>query len=423
MHSRSIWRPYTQERIAAPPVELVKASGAHLFTKSGQKLLDGISSWWLITHGHCHPRITEAIASQAAKMDQVIFANFTHEPAEELAEQLIQITPPDLTRVFLSDNGSTAVEVALKMALQACSQLGQPNKQMFVTFEHAYHGDTVGAMSVSGDSVFNRPYGKTLFQTIKAKQTTLSTAPTKDYVSDFEHIIEEHHEEIAGVILEPLIQGAGGMIFWPPDAVKQIASLCHKHDVLLIFDEVMTGFGRTGKMLALDHIGVTPDFLCLSKGLTGGSLPLSVTMTTEKIYGAFLDSKKDKMFFHGHSFTGNPISCAAAVANFQVFKENNFTRNLELIEAAHNRSLEKLKHKLSIRDARVCGTVAAFNLPTESDSYLSSALDRLTTVTLESGLFIRPLGNTIYLMPPFCTTQDEVETAWSVIGDAILKRL
>jgi adenosylmethionine-8-amino-7-oxononanoate aminotransferase len=356
-------------------------------------------------------------------MDQVIFANFTHEPAEELAEQLIRITPPNLTRVFLSDNGSTAVEVALKMALQAASQLGRPKKQKFVTFEHAYHGDTVGAMSVSGDSVFNRPYGKTLFQTIKAKQSTLFTAPTKDYVSDFERIIKEQHEEVAGVILEPMIQGAGGMIFWPIEAVKQIAKLCHKHDVFLIFDEVMTGFGRTGKMLALDHTGISPDFLCLSKGLTGGSLPLSVTMTNENIYGAFLDSKKDKMFFHGHSFTGNPISCAAAVANFKVFENEHVLTRLESISATHQRSLEKLGRRFALIDPRVCGTVAAFNLPADINGYLNSTFDRLTTVALERGLFIRPLGTTIYLMPPFCTTAHEVESAWDIIGDVISESL
>jgi adenosylmethionine-8-amino-7-oxononanoate aminotransferase len=418
MH-KQIWRPYTQEKIASAPIALKQAKGCYLYTSSGQRLLDGISSWWLITHGHCHPAIVEAIQLQTAKMDQVIFANFTHEPAEELAERLIDLTPPALSRVFFSDNGSTAVEVALKMALQACSQLGRPKKQKFVTFERAYHGDTVGAMSVSGDSSFNRPYGKTLFPTVKAKQAHLSTASEDEYVGDFERIIKEQHEDLAGVILEPLIQAAGGMIFWPKAAVQKIGKLCRDYGVLLIFDEVMTGFGRTGELFALDHLGVTPDFLCLSKGLTGGSLPLSVTMTTESVYEAFLDQKKEKMFFHGHSFTGNPISCAAAVANLRAWRDEQVLQKLPNIRSANRRALAKLKSRLGINDPRVCGTVAAFDLPTEAAGYLNPAFDRMTSLAIEKGLFMRPLGNTIYLMPPYCTPPEEIEQAWMAIGDIL----
>jgi len=418
---RSLWRPYTQEKTAAPPIEISNAKGSYLYAKSGQKIFDGISSWWLITHGHCHPEIVNAIQKQSAKLDQVTFANFTHEPAEELAEILIKITPPELTKVFLSDNGSTAVEAALKMALQACAQNGSERKQKFLAFDSAYHGDTVGAMSVSGSSPFNKPYEKTLFEVIRARQPSSSCASAEEYTRDFERLMEEHHLALAGVIVEPLVQGAGGMIFWPEEAVRRIAACCKRFEVYLIFDEVMTGFGRTGKMFAMDRLGVVPDFVCLSKGLTGGNLPLAATLTREKIFQAFLSEEKSRMFFHGHSFTGNPISCAAAVANIKIFAKENTLENSQRLERAHRDQLNTIGKHFPISDPRVCGTIGAFDLSPNfsKESYLAPFSRRFMELALEKGLFVRPLGTTLYLMPPFCSTSSDLESSWEVIRETL----
>lgn len=419
---RRIWRPYTQELTAAPPVRLQRAEGAYLYPESGPRLFDGISSWWLITHGHCYPPIVEALQRQAASLDQVIFANFTHEPAEQLAEILCRLTPAALTRVFFSDNGSTAVEVALKMALQACVQKGQGQRQKFLAFQGAYHGDTVGAMSVSGESPFNKPYRKTLFDVIRAEHPTKSHSSVEEFTRDFSRLLERHHTELAGVIIEPLIQAAGGMIFWPEAAVKKIAELCRGFGVYLIFDEVMTGFGRTGATFALDRLQVVPDFLCLSKGLTGGMLPLSATITTDAIYNAFLSEERSRMLFHGHSFTGNPLSCAAAVANLQSFVKGEVHHQLTAIEAAHRHGLELVAAEIPISDPRVCGTVGAFEVAAGESGYLNPVLSQLTATALQEGLLVRPLGNTVYLMPPYCTQPSELEEMWWLLRK-ILRQL
>jgi adenosylmethionine-8-amino-7-oxononanoate aminotransferase len=415
MRKNVIWRPYTQEKTTPAAVKVVRAQGAHLFTKNGQKIFDGISSWWLTTHGHCHPSIVEAIQRQAAEIDQVTFANFSHQPAEELAELLIGITPPELTRVFFSDNGSTAVEVALKMTLQACQQKGLSEKSRFLAFASSYHGDTVGAMSVSGASPFNQPYTKTLFDVIRAKHPSTTAASVQDYVADFERLIEVHHRSLAAVIIEPLIQGAGGMIVWPAQAVQHIAKLCRSYEVYLIFDEVMTGFGRTGEMFAMNRAEVTPDILCLSKGLTAGSLPLATTIVCEELYQCFLSTTKGRMLFHGHSFTGNPISCAAAVASIKLFKEEQTLEKLKRIEADHQRNVETAKTVLMNTEFRVCGTMAAIELTGLFNGYLSEKLAALHEACLTKGLFVRPLGNVVYLLPPYCATKQELDDAWQIL--------
>lgn len=414
--NRPIWRPYTQEKIAPSPIEITRAADAHLYTKSGQTIFDGISSWWLITHGHCHPAIVEAVQNQAGRLDQVTFGNFTHEPAEELADLLMQVTPPELTRVFFTDNGSTAVEAALKMALQACAQTGHPHKQKFLAFEGAYHGDTVGAMSVSGDSAFNRPYKKTLFEILRAKHPTVSSATIQDYIADFDAIMETHHQTLAAVIVEPLIQGAGGMIVWPDEAVQHMAKVCKKYGVYLIFDEVMTGFGRTGAMFAMDRLSVIPDIICLSKGLTGGTLPLAVTLVREEIYQAFLAEDKSRMFFHGHSFTGNPISCAAAVANIKVFRQSDMLQNLARIEEIHRRNSLETIRRLPLVDSRICGTMAAIEIDIQNKGYLSGFSAQVSELAMENGLFIRPLGNIIYLLPPYCSSAADLDQAWQILS-------
>jgi adenosylmethionine-8-amino-7-oxononanoate aminotransferase len=419
---RIIWRPYTQEGIASPPLKIDRAEGAYLYSSDGQKIFDGISSWWVITHGHCHPRIVEAIQRQASRIDQIIFANFSHEPAEELSERLIGCTPPKLSRVFFTDNGSTAVESALKMALQAWEQRGFSRKKKFLAFAKAYHGDTVGAMSVSGDSLFTRPYKSTLFEILRAKQPETPTPKTDECLSDFERILAERHETIAGVIVEPLLQAAGGMIMWPKEALQKMATLCEQYGVLLIFDEVMTGFGRTGSIFAMDQIGIVPDLLCLSKGITGGVLPLAVTLVSEDVYRAFLSSDKSKMFFHGHSFTGNPIACAAAVANLNIFSEEDICGRVESIRSINAKLMSKLATKFPILNPRTCGVVSAFEIKNEVQGYKSEVSERFTRAGLELGLFIRPLGDTVYLLPPYCSSEADLTFAWEKI-EQILERL
>lgn len=416
---RTIWRPYTQESIAPGPITIDRAEDAYLFTKSGQKVFDGISSWWVITHGHCHPRIVEAIKRQAERIDQVIFANFSHAPAEELSERLIQMTPKELSRVFFSDNGSTAVESALKMALQACEQRGYPHKKKFLGFSKAYHGDTVGAMSVSADSLFTRPYRSTLFEILRARQPYSPSASAQEYVADFEEVLDREQENIAGVIIEPLLQAAGGMIVWPKEAIQKIAALCKRYNILLIFDEVMTGFGRTGSLFAMDEVGVTPDLVCLSKGITAGALPLAVTLVSEEIYRTFLSRDKSKMFFHGHSFTGNPIACAAAVANLRIFSEEDVCSKVRKIRTLQERFLKNLSSKFPISNPRTCGVVAAFEIESAIQGYRSEISERLTLDALELGLFIRPLGNTVYLLPPYCSTEEDLMAAWETLERVI----
>ena len=411
---RPIWRPYTQEGASSPAVELARAYGATLETTKGQKIFDGISSWWLTTHGHSHPHIVEGVRRQAERLSQVTFANFTHEPAERLAEMLSTITPPELTRVFLTDNGSTAVEVALKMALQASAQTGRPERKRILAFEGAYHGDTVGAMSVSARGDFTRPYRETLFDVVRAPRPS---------DPEFAEIFARNAATLAAVIVEPLIQAAGGMLVWPDEELRTLAKLCRERDVILIFDEVMTGFGRTGSLFAMDRAGVVPDLLCLSKGLTGGTLPLAATLAREEIYRAFHSPDKSKMLFHGHSFTGNALSCAAAVANLELFREPEAIAKLERLTRAQATLSEQAARRLPVRERRVCGTMAALELDLDETGYLAGFSGHLMEVALDEGLFVRPLGHVIYLLPPYCTTETELEDAWGRLTEVTVRVL
>jgi adenosylmethionine-8-amino-7-oxononanoate aminotransferase len=414
----NIWRPYTQMKGAAPQLRVRRAQGAYLHLEQGEMLFDGISSWWLITHGHCHPEIMQAIREQAGCVDQVIFANFTHDAAELLAERLRPLLPRALNSLFFSDNGSTSVEVAMKMAYQWTRLMGQTEKTKFCAFENSYHGDTFGAMSIGADGAFTQDFRGLRLDVFRCKQGQLSIDPLDVWVSDFEATIKLHHHEIIAVILEPMIQGAGGMIIWPSEALERITRLCREYDLLLIFDEVMTGFGRTGKIFAFEHLTTVPDFVCLSKGLTGGALPLALTLTSDRIYDAFLSEDPKKMFFHGHSFTANPIACAAAAANLKLLSDKSVLSRVQEIENAHRRSLAKLSEVLDLKDTRTLGAVGAveLNIPVEYGGPTSS---RVYKDCLQKGLFLRPLGPVIYLLPPYCSKPHEIEWAWSLIGEVL----
>ncbi len=404
-----IWRPYTQMQDAIPPARVSHALGAHIFLQDGQRLFDGISSWWLITHGHCEPRLMEAIRRQTERLEQVVFANFVHQEAEELSTRLAGFLPPRLNRLFFSDNGSTAVEVAMKMAYQSLQQSGKKRKRSFLTFAKAYHGDTCGAMSASGDSAFTEAYTDLRFPVFRFRQPK-DLSP--EWRAEFRAFVEAKHEEIAALILEPLLQGAGGMIIWPAEIVREISEICRAHGILLIFDEVMTGFGRTGKMFAFEKVGVVPDLLCLSKGLTGGALPLALTVATEEIFSQFLSPQK--LLFHGHSFTGNALSCAAANANLKIFQEETVLEKIAVLENAHRRALEKF----ALPNPRVLGSMGAIELP-EQSGYGSAKSQELYQKCFSRGLFLRPLGNTVYLLPPYCASSDDIENAWGVVAEVL----
>src|SRR5438552_3863094 len=305
-----IWHPYTQEAADLPPIEIDRGEGAYLYTRDGQRLLDGISSWWVNLHGHAHPLIAEAIAKQARKLEHVIFAGFTHEPAEELAAKLGAILPASLKRLFYSDNGSTAVEVALKIAVQYWHNKGRAEKCRIVALEHAYHGDTIGAMSISADSPFTAAFESLRLPVLRVRHS-----------DELEGLLNDRENDIAAMIVEPLVQGAGGMLVYPPSELQRFSALCREHEVLLIADEVFTGMGRTGRMFACEHADVTPDLMCISKGLTGGFLPFAATFSRKQIYEAFENKDRSRTFFHGHSYSGNPLGCAAAIATLKIFDE------------------------------------------------------------------------------------------------------
>ncbi len=404
--------------------EVVRAEGSRLYLKNKPRtpVIDAISSWWVITSGHCDPRIVKALLRQAQNLDQVLFANFSHQPAQELAAQIKSVLPKKLAYLFFSDDGSTAVECALKMALGRLSQNQQGHKNKFIAFTHSYHGDTTGAMSVSGRGVFNQAYKKMLFSVLRVRQGRRSSDPVSAFVDDFEKTLKKHHRSCAGVIIEPLIQGAGGMIMWPLKALKHICLLTKKYGLYLIFDEVMTGFGRTGSFFAFEQIGITPDILCLSKGLTGGMLPLGLTVSTQDIYRGFLSDKKEKMFFHGHSFTANPLSCAAAVASMKILKQKSTQKNWQRIQKFHQKEVAQIKNHPKVKDADVCGTIARVELrSSKSTGYTSRWAEHVSTQALKEGVFLRPLGNIAYILPPYCTSNQELQKIWSVLKKQISK--
>ena len=398
---RVLWHPYTQEKIAPWPIGVVRGQGIWLELADGQRILDGISSWWVNIHGHSRDYLNQALARQAAILEQVIFAGFTHAPAVELAEKLIEILPAGLTRVFYSDNGSTAVEVALKMAWQFWANQNE-ERRTFVALQNAYHGDTFGAMAASDDSAFTAPFKNLLCKILRA-----DAPDAPDFAINFANLLRDNHHEIAAVIVEPMLQGAGGMIIWPAETLRVVRELCDEYDVLLIADEVLTGFGRTGKMFACEHAGISPDIICLSKALTGGYLPLGATVATEAIYNAFLSDDRTKTFFHGHSFTANPLSCAVAKASLELFERDDCLTKIARINEKFNRRLPNLAALKTVKNARVIGAILIIEL--EGGGYLDNIGSRLFQEFLRRDILLRPLGSVLYFMPPYVISETEIE--------------
>ena len=428
------WHPFTQmqEAMATPPAPVIGAEGSDLLLADGSRILDGISSWWTCLHGHGHPKLVTAAERQMSRLDHVMFAGFTHEPALELIARLKPRLPANLTRCFFSDNGSTAVEVALKMAFQCQLQRGQKGRVRFGALRGGYHGDTLGAVGVGElDNWFTGLFRPLLLACDRLEvpedsrrelNADLSRWPAQLEAARAEvrRYFAEHGVRMAAFIAEPLIQCAGGMRMWPPELLQEIRTQCDAHGVLLILDEVATGFGRTGTFLALEHAGVQPDLLCLSKGLTGGTLPLSLTWTTESIYECFLgDWTSGRAFLHGHSYTANPIACAVANASLALFDEEPVLARSQALSATLTTVFGRLASHPAVRRARVLGAIGAcqFVDPATSAPHPVAARVgwRLHRRALELGLLLRPMGDCLYLLPPLSTSPSRIEAAGEVI--------
>src|SRR6202051_3720264 len=422
-----LWHPFTQEDVDPPPLSIRSGKGVFIETQDGRQILDAISSWWVNIHGHSHPAIAEAVAEQAARLEHVLFAGCSHQPAEELAARLGKIVPTPLRHVFFSDDGSTAVEVALKLALQYWKNCGRPGKRRIVALENAYHGDTVGAMSVSDDSPFTAAFESLRIPVLRTHSAYCAHCPVGltratcqiECLNKLERLLSEQGDEIAVVIVEPLLQGAGGMIVHPEEFLSGVRRLTAAHDVLLIADEVLTGFGRTGRMFACERAAVAPDLMCVAKGLTGGFLPMAATFATDRIHDAFTGGDRARAFFHGHSYTANPIACAAANASLRIFETEPVFERIAAIEKVHAARLAVSASHPGVADVRHIGTVAAIELDVPDAGYLSSLRPRLYKYFLSRGVLLRPLGNVVYILPPYVITPDQVNFVYDVIWDAL----
>ena len=433
-------------KTASPPIPITRGEGVYLFDDSGNKYIDAISSWWVNLHGHSHPFLAEKIYQQAKKLEHVMFAGFTHEPAIQLAERLLPLLPGDFTRIFYSDNGSTAVEVALKMAIQYWKNQGEDTRHKahvsaealakvegtskvqdirykrgtrskIVALKNSYHGDTFGSMSVSERGVFTLAFQNYLFEVI------FVDAPTSENISSLINQVNELSEEIACFIYEPLIQAAGGMVMYEAEHLSDLLKVCKKNGIICIADEVMTGFYRTGRMFASEYVNEKPDIICMSKGITGGVLPLGATACTQEIFDAFLSEDKSKTFFHGHSYTANPLACAAANASLDLLHVGEFRFQLDQIIRLHKTyptTLAVRTSRFATKNLRRCGTVLAFEVETdEKDEYFNSIGKIISQKAMEAGVLLRPLGNTVYFMPPYCISKQQLERVYIVTQEVL----
>lgn len=410
-----IWHPYTQMQYADPPIAIVRGEGVYLIADDGTKYLDAISSWWVNIHGHAHPYIAEKVAEQLKTLEHAIFAGFTHPTAIIFAERLLNILPANQAKVFYSDNGSTAVEVALKMCLQYWSNQKQERIKI-LAFNNSYHGDTFGAMAVSARSAFTRPFEKLLFD------VEFIDLPNKTNLRHLKSQISNLKSEIAAFIYEPLIQGAGGMLMYDAADLDELLDHCRNEGVLLIADEVMTGFGRTGKLFATDHLQLKPDIMCFSKGITGGTMAMGVTTCTQNVFDAFLSDDKLKTLFHGHSFTANPVTCSAAIASMDLLEKPETAADIKRISDHHAQFRMKIEGHPKLRNIRQTGTIIAFEWETgEGTSYFNQLGKNLYNFFLDRGIILRPLGNIIYILPPYCITNEQLDYIYSKIEEALNK--
>lgn len=410
-----IWHPYTQMKTADAPIAIVAGKGAELYDETGKVYIDAVASWWTNIHGHAHPYMAEKLAEQAYKLEHVIFAGFTHPSAIELAERLLPLLPAGQTKAFFTDNGSTAVEVGIKMAIQYFYNQGIARKKV-IAFDLAYHGDTFGTMSVGGDLSFYNAFQGFLYQ-VERIPTPIPGQEEACLVA-----LEQHLQkgDVAAFVFEPLVMGAAGMLMYSPEVLDQLMALCKKHGALCIADEVMTGFGRTGKLFATLHCQETPDIIALSKGLTGGMLPMALTTCTEAIYQAFYADDKMKALYHGHSFTGNPLGCAVALASLDLLLSAETQENIGRVVKRQADFLSKINNHPQLQNARQTGTILAIEFKTDTQSgYFNNLRDRLYRFFLQRGLILRPLGNVVYVLPPYCITDPQLDQVYTALEAAL----
>jgi adenosylmethionine-8-amino-7-oxononanoate aminotransferase len=408
-----IWHPYTQMQTAQPPIPIVRGQGTCLYAEDGTKYIDAISSWWVNIHGHSHPYIAKKVAEQLLQLEHAIFAGFTHPGAVELAERLLAILPLNQVKAFYSDNGSTAVEVAIKMCLQYWHNKGEQRTRI-IAFKNAYHGDTFGAMSVSGRSAFTAAFDSLLFE------VEFIDLPDANNIEALKSQISDLRSQISSFIFEPLVQGSAGMVMYEAKYLDELMAHCRKEGVMLIADEVFTGFGRTGKAFACNYMQTQPDIMCFSKGLTGGTMAFGLTTCTQEIYDAFLSNDKMKTLFHGHSYTANPIACAAALASLDLFLDASTQKNIDRIVAKHAAFADKIKGHKSLKGTRQTGTILALEWETGNNtSYFSGLRDKLYHYFLNAGIILRPLGNIIYILPPYCITDTELHYIYTTVEQAL----
>ncbi len=409
----AVWHPFTQLKTAPLPISIVKGEGAYFYDDKGNRFIDAIASWWVNLHGHCHPYLTIKISEQLQTLEHTLFSGFTHEPAVKLAERLLGRLPDNQSKIFYSDNGSTAVEVALKMAFQYWSNQSI-SKTKVIAFENGYHGDTFGGMSVGARNAFNLPFSKLLFDVIHIPVPI--HGQEKISLNSLNKALEQH--DIASFIFEPLVQGAGGMVIYSPQVLDELIYNCRQKNVITIADEVMTGFGRTGKFFASDYLNEKPDIICMSKGLTGGVMPLGATACAQFIYDKFLSDDKLKTFYHGHSYTANPTACSAALASLDLFDNPDTFENINRITESHKRFFLKIKLHKALIDVRQLGTIIAFEIKTDEETnYLNSLAGNISDFFIARGIIIRPLGNVIYILPPYCISNNDLDYIYKTIED------
>lgn len=413
MSRSAVWHPFTQHATEPVPPVIARTEGAYVETADGKRILDAISSWWVITHGHRHPKIVKAIRNATETLDQVIFAGLTHEPAEHLAFALVDMAPAGLDWVFYSDSGSTSVEVALKMALGFHRNNGAARTRL-VVMEHSYHGDTIGTMSVGERGVFNAAYDPLLFEV----DTIPFPAPGREQetLDRFEALTRDG--KAAAVIVEPLVLGAGGMLIYPARVLTELKRIAERSGTLFIADEVMTGWGRTGTMFACEQAGISPDILCTSKGLTGGSMPLAATLATDAIFRAHFSTDRAKTFFHSSSYTANPIACAAALANVEIWRHEPVAERVTALAKMQAEKVARFRNDSRFENVRTAGTIAALDLRVGKAGYLAEVGPKLRAFFLDRGLLVRPLGNVIYVLPPYCVTSGELDRLYDAVDEA-----
>lgn len=434
-----IWHPCSQMKDyeSFPPIVLERGEGAYLYDIEGKSYLDAVSSWWVNLFGHSNKRINKAIANQVQNLEHAIFANFTHKPAIELAERMVRLTPQGLNKVFFADNGSSAIEVALKLSFQYHQQMGKPEKTRFVAISEAYHGETLAALSVGDIDLYNEIYKPLLLNTFKAAGPNCYRCPygetretcTGNCIENMEQILSAHHEEITAVIIEPMVQGAAGMKIYPGIYLKKLRQLCDAYDIHLIADEIAVGFGRTGRMFACEHADISPDIMCLSKGLTAGYMPLSLVMMTDKIYGAFYDDYVNlRAFMHSHSYTGNPMGCAIACESLNIFEDEDvIEKNKSTSRLIRERVIPLLNHP-NVGEFRQLGMVGALELVKDKKSkegfdWKQRVGYQIYQIALKHGVLLRPLGNVVYFMPPYVINENDIDLMIGTAEKAIYEYL